>query len=50
MDGKRADENTSSPELALEVVCYISPFLAFGTGVRFMELVSVFFGLREVVS
>ncbi|KAL5348085.1 hypothetical protein ACLOAV_006565 [Pseudogymnoascus australis] len=42
--GRRA----TSPELALEVVCYIAPFLAFGTGVRFMELASVFFGLREV--
>ncbi|OBT97076.1 hypothetical protein VE01_04867 [Pseudogymnoascus verrucosus] len=38
----------NTPELALEVVCYIAPFLAFGTGVRFMELVSVFFRYREV--
>ncbi|OBT73979.1 hypothetical protein VF21_06006 [Pseudogymnoascus sp. 05NY08] len=37
----------NSPELALEVICYIAPFLAFGAGVRFMELVSVFAGYRQ---
>ncbi|OBT41082.1 hypothetical protein VE00_09343 [Pseudogymnoascus sp. WSF 3629] len=32
---------TTSPDMALEIVCQTVPFLAIGTGVRFMELVTL---------
>ncbi|KFY31210.1 hypothetical protein V493_01318 [Pseudogymnoascus sp. VKM F-4281 (FW-2241)] len=42
--GRRA----SSPELALEVVCYIGPFLVLGAAVRFIELISLSVRMLEV--